>query len=254
MDTCAGSASSGWLAATRPDIVVMHLGTNDVWSNIAAATILGAFTTLVNQMRASNPAMKILVARIIPMNPPTCPDCAQRVVAFDNAIPAWAAATTTAQSPITVVDLWTGFSTSTDTYDGVHPNASGDQKMSDAWYPALTAALSGPIPTPTPTSGGGGCAAVYRITGQWQGGFQGEVTVTNTGASPMTGWDVGWTFANGQQVTQLWGGRLRQTGPSVTVGNETWNGALAPGATTTLGFLSSWTATNTPPTPACARA
>ncbi|MEV4393773.1 hypothetical protein [Nonomuraea sp. NPDC049607] len=54
-------------------------------------------------------------------------------MAFDNAVPAWAAATTTAQSPVTVVDQWTGFSTGTDTYDGVHPNASGDQKMSDAW-------------------------------------------------------------------------------------------------------------------------
>ncbi|MEO3871670.1 GDSL-type esterase/lipase family protein [Nonomuraea sp. B12E4] len=50
----------GWLAATRPDIVLMHFGTNDVWSNIAPATILSAFTTLVNQMRASNPNMKIL--------------------------------------------------------------------------------------------------------------------------------------------------------------------------------------------------
>ncbi|GGS96957.1 cellulose binding domain-containing protein [Nonomuraea spiralis] len=240
----------GWLAATRPDIVVMHLGTNDVWSNIAPATILGAFTTLVNQMRASNPAMKILVAKIIPMSPPTCSECAQRVVAFDNAIPAWAAATTTQQSPITVVDQWTGFSTSTDTYDGVHPNASGDQKMSDAWYPALTAALSVTTPSPTP-SGSAGCTAVVETVGQWQGGFQGEVTVKNTGASPMTGWNVGWTFADGQRITQLWGGLLTQTGSSVSVRNETWNGALAPGATTTFGFLSSWTTANTPPMPTC---
>lgn len=32
----------GWLAATRPDVVVMHLGTNDVWSAIPPATILAA--------------------------------------------------------------------------------------------------------------------------------------------------------------------------------------------------------------------
>ncbi|MEU5860855.1 cellulose binding domain-containing protein [Nonomuraea sp. NPDC047529] len=151
------------------------------------------------------------------------------------------------------MDQWTGFSTGTDTYDGGHPNASGDQKMSDAWYPALTAALSGPS-SPTPTSGSGDCAAAYRITGQWQGGFQGEVTVTYTGASPLTGWDVGWTFADGQAVSRLWGGRLTQTGSSVQVRNETWNGALASGATTTFGFLSSWTTTNTPPTATCARA
>jgi lysophospholipase L1-like esterase len=132
-----------WLAATKPDIVVMHLGTNDVWSNIAPATILAAFGTLVDQMRASNPDMKILVAQILPMNPSNCAECAQRVVAFNSAIPAWAAGKSTAQSPIAVVDQWTGFTDATDTYDGVHPNDSGSQKLSDRWYPALTRYLSG---------------------------------------------------------------------------------------------------------------
>ncbi|NUR93496.1 MAG: cellulose-binding protein [Nonomuraea sp.] len=248
----------GWLSATKPDIVVMHLGTNDVWSNIAPATILAAFTTLVNQMRASNPAMKILVAKIIPMNPSTCPDCAQRAVNFDNAIPAWAAATTTQQSPVTVVDQWTGFDTATDTYDGVHPNAAGDQKMADTWYPALAAAISGTTPTQTPTvtptvspTTGGACTATFKNVGQWQGGFQGEVTVKNTGAAPLATWNASWTFGNGQQVTQLWGGRLTQSGAAVSVRNETWNGSLAPGATATFGFLASWNGANPAPTPTC---
>ena len=244
----------GWLSATRPDIVLMHFGTNDVWSGIPPATILSAFTTLVNQMRASNPGMRILVAKIIPMNPATCPECAQRVVAFNDAIPAWAAATTTDQSPITVVDQWTGFDTATDTYDGVHPNASGDQKMADRWYPALVEALSGtPAPTETPTVPEGDCTAVYETTGQWQGGFQGEVTVTNTGTAPMTGWTVTWTYADGQHLTQLWGGTLSADGSSVTVRNAAWNGSLAPGASTTFGFLGSYEGANTAPTPACSR-
>src|SRR4051812_25246621 len=92
----------GWLSATHPDVVMMHLGTNDVWSNIAPATILAAFSTLVDQMRASNPNMKILVAKIIPMNPSSCPECGQRVVTFNAAIPAWASGKSTAASPITV--------------------------------------------------------------------------------------------------------------------------------------------------------
>ncbi|MET8991531.1 cellulose binding domain-containing protein [Nonomuraea wenchangensis] len=246
----------GWLSATRPDVVMMHFGTNDVWSNIPPATILGAFTTLVNQMRASNPAMKILVAKIIPMNPSSCAECGQRTVNFNNAIPAWAASTSTAQSPVTVVDQWTGFSTASDTYDGVHPNAAGDQKMSDKWYPALVNALSGVTPTPTVTptvtpTTGGGCTATYRNAGQWQGGFQGEVTVKNTGTTPMSGWTVRWTFANGQQVTQIWGGTLSASGANVTVRNESWNGSLAPGASTTFGFLGSQSGTNTAPSPTC---
>ncbi|PZG03041.1 cellulose-binding protein, partial [Micromonospora craterilacus] len=143
----------GWLSATRPDVVLMHFGTNDVWSNIAPATILAAYGRLVDQMRASNPAMRVLVAKIIPMAPSSCPDCGQRVVALNSAIDGWAAGKTTAQSPIVVVDQWTGFSTAADTYDGVHPNAAGDRKISDRWYPALTAALTGgPTPTPTATT------------------------------------------------------------------------------------------------------
>src|SRR6185436_4277456 len=59
----------GWLSATHPDIVVMHLGTNDVWNNVATASIISALGTLVDQMRASNPNMKIIVAQILPMTP-----------------------------------------------------------------------------------------------------------------------------------------------------------------------------------------
>ncbi len=160
----------GWLAATHPDVVLMHFGTNDVWNNIAPATILAAFSTLVDQMRASNPAMKIVVAKIIPMNPSNCADCAQRVINFNAAIPAWAAGKSTAQSLITVVDQWTGFSDAADTYDGVHPNDSGNQKMSDKWYPALAPLITGgtasPSPTPSPTSSSSaGCSASYKVIG-----------------------------------------------------------------------------------------
>jgi lysophospholipase L1-like esterase len=131
----------GWLSATHPDVVLMHFGTNDVWSNLPASTILAAYTTLVGQMRASNPAMKILVAQIIPMNPSSCAECAQRVVNLNAAIPAWAANLSTTASPITVVDQWTGFDTATDTYDGVHPNDAGNVKIAGRWYPALAAAI-----------------------------------------------------------------------------------------------------------------
>ena len=131
-----------WLAATHPDVVMMHFGTNDVWSNLSPDTILAAFTTLVGQMRASNPHMKILVAQILPMNPSNCADCAQRVINFNAAIPAWASAQTTAASPITVVDQWTGFNDATDTYDGVHPNDAGNQKIATRWFPAVSAAIS----------------------------------------------------------------------------------------------------------------
>ncbi|RKR92511.1 lysophospholipase L1-like esterase [Micromonospora pisi] len=268
----------GWLAATRPDIVLMHFGTNDVWSNVAPATILAAYGKLVDQMRVNNPAMKVLVAQIIPMAPSSCAECGQRVVALNNAIAGWVGSKNTAQSPVVRVDQWTGFSTGSDTYDGVHPNASGDQKMADRWYPALTAALGGitpttsptvdptptrpptvsPTPTRTPTTAPpttappiGGCTATYRVIGQWQGGFQAEVTVRNGSTGTFAGWAAYWSFGAGQRVSQSWNATVSQSDTNVSARNVAWNGNLAPGATATFGFIANGDGANPVPTVTC---
>jgi cellulase/cellobiase CelA1 len=91
------------------------------------------------------------------------------------------------------------------------------------------------------------------VTNQWPGGFQAAVTVTNTGTNTTTGWRVTWTFANGQTISQLWGGVFTQSGGSVTVQNEAWNGALAPNTNTSIGFLASWNGTNSTPRLSCTR-
>lgn len=119
----------------------MELGTNDVWNNIAPATILKAFSTLVDQMRASKSTVRILVAQITPMNPSGCSTCAPGIVALNSAIPAWAAGKSTSASPITVVDVFTGFDTAADTGDGVHPNDSGNVKLANSWFGPLKAAI-----------------------------------------------------------------------------------------------------------------
>jgi hypothetical protein len=132
----------GWLSATNPDIVLVHLGTNDIWGGRTTSAILNAYTKIVQQMRAKNPKMKIIVAKIIPMDSArSCGNCGSAVVALNNAIPAWANNLTTSNSPITLVDQWTGFSTASDTYDGVHPTDGGHQKMANKMYPVLAAAL-----------------------------------------------------------------------------------------------------------------
>ena len=267
-----------WLSAANPDIVLMHLGTNDMWGgSIPVSSVLAAYTTLIGQMRANNPRMKILVAQIIPMNPPSCPTCAAEVQSLDQAIPGWAAGLTTAQSPIVVVDQWTGFDDATDTGgDGVHPNDAGFAKMAARWYPPLAQVLSGIIPPPpspsaspsgspssspssspstsaSPSSSAGhsGCTAAYQVTSQWGGGFQGTVTVTNSSAAASSAWTVTFTFANGQQVTQSWNTTLSQSGATVTANNAAYNGSLAAGASTSFGFLASWNGTNAVPSISC---
>lgn len=144
-----------WLDATNPDIVLMHLGTNDLFSGTnTTGMVLAAYTKMVGQMRANNPNMKILVAKIIPMYTATtgCTECYQRVIDLNAAIPNWAAGLSTTQSPIIVVDLWTGFDTTIDTSEGVHPNDAGFQKMADKWYPPLASVLGGIVPTNAPTA------------------------------------------------------------------------------------------------------
>ncbi|GIE97400.1 cellulose binding domain-containing protein [Paractinoplanes rishiriensis] len=101
-------------------------------------------------------------------------------------------------------------------------------------------------PTTTPTSSPGACTASYKVTGQWSGGFQGEVTVTNGGSAAVRAWIINWDFTNGQTVTQLWGGTVTQTGSAVRVTNAAWNGSLAAGASTTFGFLGNSTGTTNP--------
>ncbi|KAJ3046444.1 hypothetical protein HK097_000854 [Rhizophlyctis rosea] len=127
-----------WLCSTFPDVVMMHFGTNDVWSSKSPAVILDAFTTLVNQMRANNPNVQIIVAQILPMNPTGCADCNSRVIAFNAAIPAWIEKTSTSRSPIVIVDQFSGFDTGANTGDGVHPNDSGNVKVGNSYFARST--------------------------------------------------------------------------------------------------------------------
>jgi|GEM_PF-1075271 len=92
-----------------------------------------------------------------------------------------------------------------------------------------------------------GCKVDYAISSQWGGGFGANVTITNVGDA-VSGWTVGWTFANGQKVTQLWNGVVTQSGANVSVKDAGYNGNLAKGATTSFGFNGSWSGTNAVPT------
>ena len=103
-----------------------------------------------------------------------------------------------------------------------------------------TSAASAGRTVTTPTGGGnpgtGACTATYRTVNAWSGGFQGEVTVRNNGTSTLNGWTTTWSLPSGSNIGQVWGGRSSVSGSTVTVRNETYNGALGANATTTYGF------------------
>ncbi|GHD23351.1 cellulose binding domain-containing protein [Streptomyces galbus] len=103
----------------------------------------------------------------------------------------------------------------------------------------------GTDPTPVPT---GACTVTYKVTNQWSGGFQADVRLTNSGSGAWTGWSLGWTFADGQKVSQVWNAEHTQSGAAVTVRNVGWNATVAAGSSVSFGFTASWSGTNTKPT------
>jgi endoglucanase len=115
-----------------------------------------------------------------------------------------------------------------------------------------------PVRTVTPTatpSTAARCQITYTIANQWNntpsaGGFQADVSIRNTGTSPINGWTLSWTFANGQTISNLWNAVFQQSGANVSVtSNQSWNGNIAPGAAVcAFGFNAAWSGTNARPT------
>ena len=105
-------------------------------------------------------------------------------------------------------------------------------------------ASSSASPSNSVSQPSGGCTASYTMVNSWQGGFQGQVTVT-AGSAAIAGWSVGWTLASGQSIGSVWNGTVATSGSAVTVTNAAWNGPLAAAGSTTFGF----TANGSPSTP-----
>ncbi|WP_436841891.1 cellulase family glycosylhydrolase [Streptomyces bobili] len=95
---------------------------------------------------------------------------------------------------------------------------------------------------------GAACSVGYRVVGQWPGGFQGEITLRNTGTAPVSGWTLAFAFADGQTVSNMWGGTPTQTGGTVSVAAVSYTSAVPVGGTVTVGFIGTKGTTNTAPT------
>ena len=104
-----------------------------------------------------------------------------------------------------------------------------------------------PTLTPTPTSPASSCRVAYA-TNDWNTGFTGTVTVTNTGTTTLNPWTLQWSFTAGQRITQAWSARVTQSGAAVTATGEAWSASLAPGASVNFGFNGTHTGSNPRPT------
>lgn len=109
---------------------------------------------------------------------------------------------------------------------------------------------SGTVNVTTQSGGGdtGACAVTYKVTGQWQGGFQGDVKIANTGTTAVNGWTLRWTWANGQTVSQSWGATTSQSGAALSATNVSYTGNIPVSGSVSFGFIGSWNGTNPVPT------
>ncbi|MFE8006338.1 cellulase family glycosylhydrolase [Streptomyces sp. NPDC057418] len=95
---------------------------------------------------------------------------------------------------------------------------------------------------------GVGCSVGYRVVGDWSAGFQGEIVIRNTGTAAIEGWTLGFAFANGQTITNMWGGTPAQSGGTVSVTPASYTSSIAAGGSVTVGFTAARGGTNTAPT------
>ncbi|WP_435840018.1 cellulase family glycosylhydrolase [Streptomyces chilikensis] len=93
----------------------------------------------------------------------------------------------------------------------------------------------------------GSCAVGYKVVNQWSGGFQGEIVLRNTGTAPVSNWKLAFSYADGQRISNMWGGTATQSGAAVTVAPASYTSTIPAGGSVTLGFLADKGATNTAP-------
>lgn len=108
-------------------------------------------------------------------------------------------------------------------------------------------ARSATVSVTTTATPAGSCSVGYRVVGDWPGGFQGEIVLRNTGTAAVTGWKLGFSFADGQTVSNMWGGTAAQSGGSVTVSPVSYTNTIPAGGSVTVGFIGGKGATNTAP-------
>jgi expansin (peptidoglycan-binding protein) len=114
--------------------------------------------------------------------------------------------------------------------------------------PTPTATPTTPTATPTTTpTASGGCRVTYAVN-DWGSGFTGTVTIANTGTTAINGWTLGFAFPGNQQVGQGWSATWAQSGANVTATNASFNGTIAPGANTQIGFNGTYSGANPRPT------
>jgi lysophospholipase L1-like esterase len=123
----------GWLRATNPQTVLLHIGTNDVLQNFNLGTAPARLSALIDHITATVPNAQVFVATIIPIANATAE---ARARTFNAAVPGIVQSKVNAGKHVHLVNMANALTTA-DLIDGIHPNAGGYDKMAATWFTAL---------------------------------------------------------------------------------------------------------------------
>lgn len=116
---------------------------------------------------------------------------------------------------------------------------------------ALALAATGIVALPAgPAQAEPGCLQVNLDVRTWiehrtgpnapSGGYLAVYTLTNICDTPVTGWQLDLVLPPGHSVGTTWSSNWTVTGQQATATNQAWNRVLAPGQSTTFGYLGAW--------------
>jgi acyl-CoA thioesterase I len=116
--------------ATRPDIVLVDFGANDIDDGYTPETIRDNLREIITRFRMVNPNVVIVLAQPTPYVGAD----KKQLARLRSAISRAARLENQRYSPVRVVNLGSGFSVRKDTFDGTHPNESGEMKIAKKYY------------------------------------------------------------------------------------------------------------------------
>ncbi|MDP9817301.1 SGNH/GDSL hydrolase family protein [Spirilliplanes yamanashiensis] len=139
----------GWLATYRPDVVLVHVGTNDMLQNHQAATAPERLGALVDRILERSPGTTVLTSSLLPLRDAAA---GARVDAFNAAVADLMARKAAQGRAVRHVDL-RGAVAVGDLADGIHPGDAGFARMGALFHAALGPVLGAGAPWPLVRSG-----------------------------------------------------------------------------------------------------